>query len=235
MNHFKIIFLTMSLCSLGVSAKPTPKVIPKIAIGEDQKLKNVLLKIQSTYDKTSQFEATFKQRYHHKILKKIDESEGKIYYQKPGMLRWDYQKPHQKSFIVANNSLWVHQPEDNLVYVNRCFKQDGLTASIAFLWGQGKIIELFETTWFEGQLGDKQDHHIALTPKQKNGVYRQLILVIDNKTYRVKQSIVIDFGGNMNQFIFTDPKFNQKISATKFKTDFPKGTEVMPIPGSCTK
>ena len=91
------------------------------------------------------------------------------------------------------------------------------------------------TAWFESQLGDKQDHHIALTPKQKNGIYKQLILSVDSKSYRVKQSIVIDFGGNMNQFIFTEAQFKQKILATLFRADFPKGTEVMPVPGSCTK
>lgn len=227
MNHFKFIFFSFLICAASLNAKPVAT--------SDQKLKTVLLKIQNAYDKTSRFQANFRQKYHHKILKKVDESEGKIYFQKPGRLRWDYQKPHAKSFIVANNSLWVHQPQDNIVYTNKCFKQDGLTASIAFLWGQGRITDLFLSTWFESQLGEKQDHHIVLTPKQKNGIYKQLILSVDSKTYRVKQSIVIDLVGNMNQFIFTDAQFNQKISATLFKADFPKGTEVMPIPGSCTK
>jgi outer membrane lipoprotein carrier protein len=227
MNNFKFLFPIFLICAPHLNAKPIKN--------QDQKLKIVLLKIQKAYDKTTRFQANFKQKYHHKILKKIDESEGKIYFQKPGMLRWDYQSPYVKSFVITNNSLWVHQPEDNLVHVNKCFKQDGLTASISFLWGQGKISEQFLTTWFEGQLGDKQDHHIALIPMQKNGIYKQLILVVDNKTYRVKQSIVIDLGGNMNQFIFSDAHFNQKILAALFKTEFPKGTKIMPIPGSCTK
>jgi outer membrane lipoprotein carrier protein len=197
-------------------------------------LKAAITSLQKTYDSTRDFSATFKQNYHHKVLNKNDESQGVVLFKKPGQMRWDYEKPSVKSFIVDGKSLWVYQKNDNLAFRDKCFKQDGLTASIAFLWGQGKVLDLFDPSWFQGQFGDAKDLHIALVPKKKNSVFKKLILVVDPKTHRAKQSIVVDLEGNVNQFTFSDLRFNQKLDGKKFHFTPPKGTHVSPLPGSCT-
>ena len=122
----------------------------------DQRLSKILDGLQKTYENTSTFDAHFEQRYTYALLKKNNKSAGRVSFQKPGQMRWDYSQPEAKSFIISNDSLWIHQPEDHLAMVNRCFKQDGLTTSISFLWGAGNLRETFHVSFFKGQFGKKE-------------------------------------------------------------------------------
>lgn len=206
-----------------------------VAKTEKRDLDKVLSNIQSQYDKIRDFSAHFKQIFHHKILKRKEESEGNVKFKKPGFMRWNYLKPSNKSFIVDGKSLWIYQPEDKLAMVDRCFKQDTLTASLSFLWGGGNISKQFDTQFFDGQFGDATDIHLQLTPKIKSPFYKRLILVVDPKIHRVKQSIIVDLEGNINQFVFNDIKFGAKISPKEFSFVPPKGIHMSMIPGSAEK
>jgi hypothetical protein len=133
--------------------------------------------------------------------------------------------------------LWVVQPADKVAFVNACFQQDGLTASVAFLFGDGKLREQFEVSWFDGLFGDKNDHHLLLVPRQGNTVFARLILVVDPKTSRVKQSVVVDPAGNVNQFIFDKLEFNVGrkggIDDKTFAYAPLPGVQPQRMPGSC--
>lgn len=199
-------------------------------------LKPTVQKIQANFDKTEDFAARFTQVFHHKSPALSDiSSEGTVKFKKPGLMRWDYTKPSKKSFIVDGKSLWVHQPDDKLAMVDKCFKQDTLTASLSFLWGGGNIEKQFTYTKFEGNFGDATDINIQLTPKEKSRYFKRLILVVDAKLFQVKQSIVVDLAGNTNQFKFADVKLNQGIKATDFAFTPSKDTHVSPVPGSDEK
>ena len=41
-----------------------------------------------------------------------------------------------------------------------------------------------------------------LTPKSHNPIFAKLILVVDPKHHRVRQSVLVDHQGNVNRFIF---------------------------------
>jgi len=198
-----------------------------------EELKAVIAKMQKVYENTTSFSANFTQRYTYTLLRRTQESSGTVQFKKPGMMRWDYKAPKAKSFVVDGKALWVHTPEDKTAMVNHCFKEDGLTASVSFLWGSGDFDKEFDMAWFPGQFGDKADHHVALTPKTPNAVYQKLILVLDAKTSRVKQSIVVDTQKNVNQFIFDNLVFNKGVNTKTFAFKAPKGTHVAPIPGTC--
>ncbi|MBI1949141.1 MAG: outer membrane lipoprotein chaperone LolA [Deltaproteobacteria bacterium] len=199
----------------------------------DARLDAVVDAIQKTYDATTDFSGSFTQRYTYTLLRRTEESKGEVKFKKPGLMRWDYQQPKKKSFVVDGKSLWLHSQEDNTAFVNACFKNDGLTASVAFLWGQGKIREQFDVAWFAGTFGDKSDHHLELTPKQGNAIFAKLIIVVDPKTSRVKQSIVVDPSGNVNQFSYSNLKFNKALPDTAFTFTPPSGAHVARLPGSC--
>lgn len=232
---------TVTATTLGPAEPPAPApALAQIAATEeaksptgDKKLDAVIGKLQKTYEKTTDFSASFTQRFTYTLLRRTQTSKGKVRFKKPGLMRWDYTEPANKSFIVDGSKLWVHQPEDNNVLVDHCFKQDGLTASVSFLWGSGRIHEQFDASWFEGVFGNKSDHHVQLLPKQPNGIFAKLILVIDPKTSRVKQSVVVDTQGNVNQFVYDKLRFNKGLSQKDFAFTPPEGVPVSRIPGSC--
>jgi outer membrane lipoprotein carrier protein len=199
----------------------------------DAALNAVIDTLQKTYEGTRDFKGSFKQKFTYTMLRRSQESTGRVSFEKPGRMRWDYDKPAEKAFIVDGKALWIVQPQDKVAFVNACFQQDGLTASVAFLWGEGRLREQFNISWFDGVFGDKTDHHLLLLPKSNNAVFARLILVVDPKTSRVKQSVVVDPAGNVNQFMFSDLVFNGGISKGTFTYKPAAGINAQRLPGSC--
>lgn len=189
--------------------------------------------VQKTYDQTTDFSADFHQKFHFTVLRRVEESKGKVAFKKPGRMRWTYTEPSDKEFIIDGSTLWMVQPRDGMVMKNPCFKNDGLTASVAFLWGDGKLLEQFDVSWFSGVFGEKTDKHLALVPKTENGVFAKLILVVDPKTKRIKQTVVVDLSGNVNQFIFENVAYNTKVKDDTFTYTPKPGEKVSPMPGAC--
>lgn len=212
-----------------VLAAPQP---PRIAAA-DERLTATVRALQKTYEDTREFEARFTQRYTYALLRRTQESHGVVRFKKPGLMRWDYTDPTPKTFLIDGTRLWVHQPKDNTVLVDHCFKQDGLTASVAFLWGAGDIEKQFRVAWFDGTFGAASDLHLALEPHEANGIFKRLILVVDPVSYRVKQSVVVDPNGNINQFLYEDLRFNHGVPANAFVFSAPAGTHTARVPGSC--
>jgi outer membrane lipoprotein carrier protein len=191
--------------------------------------------IQAAYDGTKRFRARFVQKYTVTMLRRTQESTGEVLFEKPGKMRWQYTSPSPKSFVVDGKSLWVVQPEDKTAFVNACFQQDGLTASVSFLFGQGKIRDQFDVAWFDGVFGAATDQHLVLTPKTPNSVFAKLIIVVDPASHRVVQSIVVDPAGNVNQFVYQEAVFNDKAKKGEFSAKLPAGINLQRMPGSCTE
>lgn len=191
--------------------------------------------MQSQYENTKSFSTSFTQRYTYTMLRKTQVSQGQATYMKPGRIKWSYTSPARKSFIVNDGKLWVDQPEENLVMVDNCFKEDSLTASLSFLWGSANLKEQFRIEWFNGTFGDSTDLHLLLFPLQPQNMFSKLILVLDPKTYRVKQSIVVDPQGNVNQFIYQNTEYNLELSGRDFDFTPPSTSVVSRMPGSCVK
>lgn len=215
--------------SAPVTAPPAP------AAATDPKLDALVDAVQRAYDGTTDFSAKFTQRYTYTLLRRTQESTGTVTLKKPGLMRWDYVTPQPKAFVVDGKALWISQPADKNVFVNACFQQSSdLVAPIAFMWGQGKIRDQFSVAWFSGVFGDKGDPHLELIPKTPSPAFAKLILVIDEKSARVKQSVVVDPSGNVNQFLFSGTKYNQKLTDGAFKFTPPTGSHVARMPGSCS-
>lgn len=229
--------------SFEMSAPPAPTVTDQGADPEpltvaqapavDPKLKAIVDKLQKRYEGTTDFSATFTQRFTYTVMKRTQVSKGTVLFKRPGLMRWDYATPSPKTFAVAEGKLTLWQVEDHSVLVDHCFKEDSLTASVSFLWGAGNILEQFDVKPFPAGFGKPTDHHLLLMPKEKNNIFLKLILVVDPKTYDVKQSVLVDSQGNVNQFMFDNLKLNRGVKKTAFDVTLPKGLKTQRLPGSC--
>lgn len=117
-------------------------------------LSMVLDRMQAVIGKTTSFTADFEQVYQSAILGFGEErpQRGKVRLRKPGHMRWDYvdaKGKATKAFIVNGDVLWIVDHRQKQAHVNRCFRQDALSAPLTFLWGPGKLQQTFEVRWFE--------------------------------------------------------------------------------------
>jgi outer membrane lipoprotein carrier protein len=226
-----------------VMAKKAPPVVPKKAppdgppaaenataavapVSLDSTAK-VLAGIQAYYANAKDLKAKFTQRYTYKVYDRTQVSSGKVFFKKPRMMRWDYQKPVPKVFVADGETLWIYEPEENQVF-KRDLKDSQLPLALTFMSGDGRLSEAFDATLVDGAA---DVFTLELVPKKSAAEYQKLILTVDRETYQVRESTVIDPVGNTNRVIFAELTTNTGLPDRGFRFTPPKEVRVITEPG----
>jgi outer membrane lipoprotein carrier protein len=187
----------------------------------------VLNEIQNRYEKTNDFEARFIQEYIGKVMKQPNRGEGKVYFKKRGMMRWDYTVPNQ-NFFSDGHTLWYYQPEEKQVHVSDVSRYVKEKTPLAFLAGEGNLSRDFDILNLNESVSQKEDNYVVeLVPKESLATLSKLMLTVDKKTYTVLQADVFDGLGNVTRIRFIDIKTNVGLSDSFFHFSIPPGTEVI--------
>lgn len=197
----------------GMAARPEMAPAVKALVG----------RMQAFYESTNDFTASFRQEYTYKAFKRTQTSTGKVTFKKPALMRWEYETPSKKTFVLAGDKVYAHDPEALLLTVAP-FNTSQLSASVTFLWGKGKLDEEFAIAQLPcdkcaGTL-------LELTPLKPDPRFQKIRLEVDPKSAQVKKSTVVDPDGSENAISFSDLKANTGVGAEHFKLTPPPGTQV---------
>jgi outer membrane lipoprotein carrier protein len=187
----------------------------------------VLSEIQNRYEKTNDFEANFIQEYVGKGIRQSSRGEGKVYFKKKGMMRWDYAVPNQK-LVSDGHKLWYYQPEEKQVLISDVSSVLKERTPLAFLAGEGNLSREFNFLNLNESVSQKEDNYvIELVPKETIPTLSKLVLTVDKKSYIVLQADVFDGLGNLTRTRFVHIKTNVGVSPSFFQFTIPPGTEVI--------
>ncbi|MDC0714053.1 outer membrane lipoprotein carrier protein LolA [Stigmatella sp. ncwal1] len=211
-----------------VAPKPTPAVeVSKPAATAKgsvaPEVKTLVERMQSFYEKTEDFQSGFKQDYKYKTFRRTQTSTGTVTYKKPGLMRWEYEKPSPRTFVLAGSKVYAYDPGAQSLTVGNV-DTNTLSASVTFLFGQGCLADEFNIT--KGTCADCKGTLLVLDPAQADPRFKQVRLEVDSKTAQVLKSTVIDPDGSENTIAFLDLKTNVGISKDSFKLDPPEGTRI---------
>lgn len=197
------------------AAKPAPAMAPEV--------KSLVDRMQAFYEKTGDFRAAFRQDYKYKAMRRTQTSEGTVTYKKPGLMRWEYQKPSARTFVLAGNKVYAYDPAAQTLTVGSVDTSQ-LSASVTFLFGQGKLADEFAIT--QGACKDCKGTLLVLDPLKAEPRFRQVRLEVDPATAQVLKSTVVDPDGSENAITFLNLKTNVGVDADHFKLDVPDDTRV---------
>ena len=188
---------------------------------------SVLIEIQRRYETTNDLEANFVQEYVGKVMQRPQKGEGKVYFKKKGMMRWDYKSPNQK-LISNGHTLWYYQPDENQVFISDVSRVVKERTPLAFLAGEGDLSRDFNLANLNEAVSLREENFVLeLVPKETTPVLAKLILTVDKKTFYVIQADVVDGLGNVTRTRFTNIKTNLSLPDSFFNFIIPQGTEVL--------
>jgi outer membrane lipoprotein carrier protein len=192
--------------------------------------------VQAFYDQTKTLQASFEQTRYTKLYDRYDRASGTVVFKKPGMMRWDYDKPNGQVFVSDGKELLIYQPpeegEKNGQLIERKLGDDQLASAFSFLTGRGNLKKDFEVRLLEHDDPRFRDGYVLqLLPRKANPNYEQLVFYVrtisdgDKRAGIVQRVLIIDAAGNRNRFDFSDIKFNREVSDKRFRFRPPKGTQ----------
>ncbi len=196
----------------------------------DPEIAKAVEAMQRFYEGLKDFQADFKQTYTYKTFGRKTEATGKMKFMKQGgSMRWDYAKPDVKVFVVSNEKVYAYDQAAKLLTVSR-IAADRLSASITFLWGQGRLDREFRIT--RATRKDLKDGiALELTPKVADPRFQKVFFLLDPKTFSVKASVVVDPDGSENHMTFTNPKQDSGFGIEAFKIEPPADTQIKRMDG----
>lgn len=179
--------------------------------------------VHAFYKDARDLRARFTQKYTYTVYGRTQVSSGRVFFKKPGMMRWDYQKPTPKVFVADGKELWVYEPEENQAF-RRKLGSSQLPVALAFMAGTGDLRQEFNITV---QTNVPSHFTLELVPKLNEGDYKKVVLTVDRKTYAVQTSTVVDAVGNINRVEFIGMKTNVGLKDQGFNFSPPAGVRVI--------
>lgn len=182
--------------------------------------------VQRFYEQVTDFRATFRQEVKRNGLPRKRVHRGKVFFKKPGMMRWDYTQPERVLYVSDGEVLWSYQPEDRLVY-KMGVRDSELYNALKFLFGQGNLRNEFDAKLLPADAKDNLVR-LALTPKHKQSNYKRLVLAVDPARFEIRQTELVDPLGNVSRVRFSDLSY-EPLKASGFHFTPPKGVQVQDL------
>ena len=100
-----------------------------------QNAQEIVRAVEARYAHARTLEAKFYERYRASGQPGQSES-GTVYFSKPGRMRWEYESPHTKLFLVDGTNVWLYVPADRTASRAKLKESDDWRTPLALLTGK---------------------------------------------------------------------------------------------------
>jgi outer membrane lipoprotein carrier protein len=182
--------------------------------------------VQARYDDTKSFTADFDQEMRIEAGGHTLKSSGTVAFQRPGKMRWSYEKPEPQLIVADGESLWIYQPEDHQVLKAPLKDAFESRTPVSFLLGVARVERDFSPTLLSP--ADDGSVRLRLVPKDDpQGSLGTLTLELDPVTSDIRAAIIRDSLGNATRVALKDLRRNETIDASQFRFEVPYGADVI--------
>jgi outer membrane lipoprotein carrier protein len=183
--------------------------------------------VQDRYGALRDLSATFAQESRVASLGRTRTRAGRLFFQAPGRMRWEYDGPEPQLIVADGKQLWFYRPERKQVVVQPMDAAFTRQTPLLFLFGRGDFAAEF--TWDERELAPGAGGlvSVALRPRVEAPDLSRLVLEVVGGECRLAGTIVEDAFGNVTRLVFSGERANAALAAGLFQFVPPKGTEVV--------
>lgn len=208
-------------------ATPTPTAQPaQPAQNARPTADQIAQRIQDFYDRTTDFQADFRQTSRNRLYNREERRSGHVYFRRPGKMRWNYAQPSGDVIVTDGSTLWAYDSQ-NRQAIQQNLAQSQLPTAITFLAGQGRLADSFTFRLLDNaQFRYPQGHVLELRPRQPSPSYERIVFFVSD-TFQVVRTVVIDAQGNQNRFDFERPQVNMSVPENLFRWSPPAGTSIV--------
>ena len=190
---------------------------------------DVVRKVQDRYDQTQNFAADFTQEMRIEAGGQVIKSSGRVWFQRPGRMHWEYLSPEKQTIIADGTTLWIVQPADNQVLKAPLQNAFESRTPVSFLLGVARIEKDFRATLLSP--GEDGRLRLQLDPANaEDGSLGSVILDVDPDTYDVQAATIRDPLGNTTRVALVDVERNGAVDESLFRFERPSGMDVIEAP-----
>jgi outer membrane lipoprotein carrier protein len=195
-------------------------------------------KIELHYAGTSTLEAIFLERVLQDGATRVES--GTVYFRRPGKMRWEYESPEQKLFLVDGKHVWLYVPADRTASRASVKQSSDLRTPLALLTGKVRMsqlcgrIEVVDPSAAGASAdpseGPTSSANVVLRCWPHRGAeaesFREILLEADPQ-YRLVRVLVREPGNAETEFRFARWQENIPLPEAKFRFEAPPGVAIV--------
>jgi outer membrane lipoprotein carrier protein len=162
---------------------------------------------------------------------------GTLYFSRPDRMRWDYESPRSKMFLVDGTNVWYYVPDDHVVSRARIKQSSDWRTPVAFLAGKmdlGKFCRSIELVNLAENSSDKllnpQDSLLRCVPRgepsDQGGSVQEVLFEVQPAGY-LSRILIREPGNLQTEFRFGQWQENIDIPEIKFHFLPPPGVSIV--------
>ncbi len=208
---------------------PLVLIVAVSTVASEDRVTELVERIERHYDAVDDFEAEFTQRYERRLLRRTVEEKGKVSVKKPGRMRWEYRSPEEKVFVTDGAKTYFYLPAENQVMVSHqpqgaMGMEEG--SPFELLAGRGRLSDSFNAS-FSDQPAAAGGMVLRLDPKKPREEFEVVELEVEPQNGRILRVALIDGASNRTEFLFDDVRENVGLPESLFRFAIPSGVEVV--------
>lgn len=192
-------------------------------------LEVLVKRVESRHERLRDFQALFSQRYFRRAIRKSVEERGTVAIKRPGLMRWEYEKPERKLFITDGAKSYFYLPEERQLIVSY---EDSRSprlkqgSPLGLLAGRSRLSEAFEVSYSatEPAAGGVR---LRLLPRQPQDELSEAELEVDPEEGQIRRLVLVDAQGNRTEFAFEKIRENRGLPDSLFRFNVPAGVDVL--------
>lgn len=233
--------LLCALAVIGSAASAPADISPRAAAAARA--------LEARYRDAKTLQAIFLERYSDS-RQGLQAESGKVYFSRPGRMRWEYEVPEQKLFISDGKTVWFYVPSDHTVTRAPMKQSTDWRTPIALLTGKAKLSQLCETLDLSAQAPAAQGNVVlscrprgekakAKIPGEDNldasiapidQQFDEVLLEVNPETGELADVRVLQPGGIELEYRFGSWQENEPLAESLFHFQAPAGVAIVEQP-----
>lgn len=192
---------------------------------------DILKKVETTYQQTQAFTANFQQSVSSAAVSTMTtEASGKLYYEKPRQMRWEYEKPEPQVFVANRHLAWLYVPSEKQISLADSRKIFSHPLAQTFFEGVGALKKHYEVT-LDHKQSSGDSAALKLIPRKEDPEIKTLFLFVDIQSHRIVTIEVHNALGNVNRINLDSLKAVATIDPKLFQMEVPPSVTVVDAEG----
>ncbi|HTC65340.1 MAG TPA: outer membrane lipoprotein carrier protein LolA [Candidatus Saccharimonadales bacterium] len=222
---FVVLFLATAVCDIPVSSQaPAPQA-------SDQ-AKSLAHLLEEHYRRPRTLQAVFLERFNEGQKQSRMES-GTVYFRRPGQMRWEYDSPEKKLFLVDGKTKWFYVPYDHTVTKSPVKESSDWRTPLSLLTGKADLSRMCSKIDLATQPGIPEGHAVLrCIPKGEKDAsaqdtYTEVLLEVDTSSGELARIEIRQPGGIDLEYRFGNWRTDIPLTADLFKFQVPNGVAIV--------
>ena len=188
--------------------------------------------LEEHYRRPHTLQSVFLERYSEGQKQARIES-GTVYFRRPGQMRWEYDSPEKKLFLVDGKTTWFYVPYDHTVTKAPVKESSDWRTPLSLLTGKADLSRLCSQIELVSQKGIPPGHAVLrCLPKEAKSLsdgndYTEVFLELDTSTGELARIEIRQPGGIELEYRFGNWRTDIPLAGDLFRFQVPPGVGIV--------